>query len=90
MSRLVNVTELLLFEILDSTLKGVEGFCACERCRIDVAAIALNNLPTNYVVTDEGEVKKRISVLHMQIRIDLTQAIIRAAKEVMKQPHHSR
>lgn len=88
--RLVNVTELLLFEILDSTLKEIEDFCKCERCRMDVAAIALNNLPTNYVVTGEGEVRKRISALDMQIRTDIIQAIVRAAGIVAKCPHHSR
>jgi len=90
MLRLVNVTELLLFEMLDNTLKRIEGFCGCERCRMDVAAVALNNLPANYVVTGEGEVKKRVAGLEMQMRIDIAQAIIRAAEIVTKRPHHSR
>jgi competence protein ComFB len=90
LARLVNVTEILLFEILDSILKDIPEFCGCDRCRMDVAAIALNNLPTSYVVTGEGEVKKRIAVLEVQMRTDITQAIVRAAEIVMKQPHHHR
>lgn len=90
MLRLVNVTEHLLFDMLDDILKGIKGFCGCKRCRMDVAAIALNNLPTNYVVTDEGEVKKRAAILEMQKRIDITQAVIKAAEIVSMRPHHSR
>lgn len=90
MAHLVNVTKIILFEILDSVLKEIPEFCGCERCRLDVAAIALNNLPTSYVVTGEGEVKKRIAVLEVQMRTDITQAIVRAAEIVMKQPHHLR
>lgn len=90
MLRLVNVTEQLLFELMDDVLQKIPDFCGCERCRMDVAAIALNQLPTNYVVTEEGEVKKRVSILEMQMRIDVTQAVVKAAELVARRPHHAR
>lgn len=90
MLRLVNVTEQLVFEVLNNVLPNVKGFCDCERCRMDVVAIALNNLPTNYVVTDEGEVKKRVGVLVAQKQVDIFQALYRAAEIVIKRPHHDR
>lgn len=90
MLRLVNVTELLLFDILDDVLAEYGNFCGCERCRMDVAAIALNNLPTNYVVTEEGEVKKRVAALAFQMRVDITLAIFKGVEIVRKHPHHTR
>jgi competence protein ComFB len=29
-------------------------FCKCDRCRTDILAYSLNNLPHHYVTTDEG------------------------------------
>ncbi|MCF8010580.1 MAG: late competence development ComFB family protein [Clostridiales bacterium] len=87
---LVNVTERLLDELLDDILSKVDNFCGCERCRKDVAAIALNTLPANYVATEEGEVKKRVSLLEAQMRIDVTQAVMKAVEIVSKNPHHER
>lgn len=31
-----------------------QTFCHCQKCRNDIIALSLNNLPTHYVTSDEG------------------------------------
>jgi len=88
MLHLVNVMEILVKETIEDILKTNEEFCACERCRFDMAAIALNKLPPAYVVTMEGEVMLRANSLKQQIRVDLIRAVTEAIQVVSKNPHH--
>jgi len=62
-----------------------DKICACTRCRLDVSAIALNNLPPSYVVTAEGEsIKSNMT----QYRVDALRMVTRAIEVVRKMPHH--
>jgi len=83
---LINVTETTLFEQLKKIMDK-RDICKCERCRLDIAAIALNNLPPNYVVTTEGEVVRAISP---QLKIDVQRELENAIALVAKRPHHER
>ena len=82
--RLVNVMEELVTDIVADMAR--EGkMCACTRCRLDVSAIALNNLPPSYVVTAEGEsIKSNMT----QYRVDALRMVTRAIEVVRKMPHH--
>jgi len=82
--RLINATEITLFEQLNKIYSQRE-ICKCERCRLDIAAIALNNLPPNYVVSTEGEVIKTIS---QQLKIDVQKELEEAIAKVSSHPHH--
>ncbi len=84
--RLINVAETVLFSILDKTIEEYDA-CGCERCRLDIAAIALNNLPPSYVVSTEGEVVKSIAP---QLKADVRRQLDLALKKVSGQPHHQR
>jgi len=81
---LVNVIEELVNNIVVDMVR--EGkMCACTRCRLDVAAIALNNLPPTYVVTTEGEcIKSNMT----QYQVDALRMVTRAIEVVRKMPHH--
>ncbi|MHB8916439.1 MAG: late competence development ComFB family protein [Desulfocucumaceae bacterium] len=83
---LINVTETTLFEQLKKIIDK-RDICKCERCRLDIAAIALNKLPPNYVVTTEGEVVRAISP---QLKIDVQRELENAISLVAKRPHHER
>ncbi len=75
----------------NSTLDEILEFkdsCGCERCRSDVKALALNNLPPKYVVTDKGYVYTKVNELATQFRTDITVAITNAMKVVSKKPRH--
>ena len=62
--------------------------CQCERCRYDVASLALNSLPPRYVVTAEGEAYTRVKALELQFVIDIVSAVSRAIIIVHNQPRH--
>lgn len=83
-----NYMEDLVWEQLDSVIARHRHLCHCERCRYDIAALALNFLPSRYVVTDKGMTYTKIKALEQQFNIDIVTAISHAAVIVGKQPHH--
>jgi competence protein ComFB len=83
---LVNVVEIVVFEMLDKVLEK-KDMCKCERCKMDIAAITLNNLPPNYVASIQGEVLKAIGP---QLKIDVRREIENAVALVLSRPHHKR
>jgi len=86
--KLVNVMEILVKETIEDILRTNPDYCSCERCRLDLAAIALNRLPVSYVVTTEGEVLLRTSALKQQFKVDIIRAVTEALKVVSERPHH--
>ena len=85
---LKNYMEELVWGQLDEVLAGHQGMCSCEHCRYDVAALALNFLPTRYVVTEKGEMYTKLSMLEQQFSIDIITAISRAVIIVKSHPRH--
>ena len=57
-----NVMEELVRDTLEIVLKGY-NCCKCEKCRKDMMALALNNLPPHYSVTKKGDVISRTAFL---------------------------
>ena len=62
--------------------------CKCERCQADITAIALNLLPSKYVVTKEGELISQIEATMPQNQADILAAVVTATKKVQKSPRH--
>ncbi|HWR61146.1 MAG TPA: late competence development ComFB family protein, partial [Clostridia bacterium] len=71
----------------DELLK-LMNMCQCEKCRLDIIAIALNELPTKYVVSEKGELYTKLNELEQQFEIDVETAIVKAAVLVSKNPKH--
>ncbi len=65
-----------------------EDVCNCEHCMLDMMAIALNDLPTHYIVTEKGEVYSKVNSLMVQFSADVTTSIIKAIKIVKNNPRH--
>ncbi|MDD2716338.1 MAG: late competence development ComFB family protein [Candidatus Wallbacteria bacterium] len=82
--------EELVLEKVDEYLKVHPEICKCQHCRLDIAALVLNNFPPKYVVTEEGENYSRLSALASQFRVDLVTALIQASSEVMQNPRHDK
>ncbi|KAF0197509.1 MAG: competence protein ComFB [Bacillota bacterium] len=85
---LKNITQDIVFEKLDEMLPNIVKICTCERCRYDIMAIALNNLPPRYVVTERGAIFTRVSSLDVQIAADTIIELTRAIEKVLKEPRH--
>ncbi len=87
MFKLKNFMEEVVNKKIDSVLK-IMNICNCEKCRLDIMAIALNDLPAKYVVTETGELYTKIRELEQQFEVDVETAIIKAAIFVSKYPKH--
>ncbi|UNC91716.1 late competence development ComFB family protein [Candidatus Contubernalis alkaliaceticus] len=84
---LKNLMEEVAPEVLEDLWKK-ENMCRCEKCRLDILAMALNNLSPRYVVTDRGKTFSRTDFLELQNRVDVITAISNALRIVKNNPHH--
>lgn len=88
MYKLRNRMEEFVFNKTDEILK-LMNICKCEKCRLDIVALTLNELPSKYVVTEQGELYARARELERQFDVDVETAIIKAAVFVGKNPRHN-
>ena len=82
-----NAMESLVLDRIDS-MYNLLDCCHCEKCRMDIAACALNMLPPKYVATLEGELFCKLGSLTSQHEADVATAITKAASKVKANPHH--
>lgn len=73
---------------IDELLGKKPEICGCNRCRLDITALALNTLPPRYVVSDFGEVVTNIDLDTSQWRADVMMAVLKAFEIVRKKPRH--
>lgn len=86
---LKNVMEDLVKDYVDEALGEDPDLCNCPRCRLDVIALALNDLKPKYVVTTKGYAYGRLGELQAQFRADTIVAVTKAMKTVKSHPRHS-
>jgi len=87
MPQIKNYMEEIVFAQLKEVLADI-NMCTCEKCLLDVAAIALNDLPPKYIVTDKGELYSKINALSSQFEVNVIAAITKAAVLVKRRPRH--
>jgi len=87
MPQIKNYMEEVVFSQLKEVIEDI-NCCTCEKCMLDIAAIALNNLPPKYIVTPKGELYSKINSLKQQFEVDVIAAITRAAVLVKRNPRH--
>ena len=61
--------------------------CKCDKCKKDIAALALNRLKPRYVVMKEGDQEKR-SKAELENGSEVTGALVQAILVVKKEPWH--
>jgi len=88
MYKLKNYMEELIAQRTDELLK-IMNICKCGKCRLDIMALALNDLPAKYVVTEKGELYTKLNELEQQFGVSVDTAIIKAAVFVNKNPKHN-
>ena len=82
-----NYMEEIVFNQMQEVLADINS-CTCDKCIIDIAAIALNDLPPKYIVSEKGELYSKISALKQQFEVDVIAAITKAAVLVKRRPRH--
>lgn len=81
---LVNIMERLVIDKLDAAFSKF-NCCKCDRCRKDVAAIALNKLKPKYVVTSQEAMDAMTS---RQTNAEVYTALVQAILIVKAKPRH--
>lgn len=88
-----NYAEVAVEEMLDGLIreqiKKSPGTCTCDRCREDMKALALNNIPPHYVVTEKGTIIKQVSFDLIGGKAQVASAILSSIKTVGENPRHS-
>ncbi len=85
--KLKNLMETVVFQVLDDYMRE-EDMCKCDRCRLDVAGIALNQLPSKYVITERGEAYGKTDTIDIQKNVDVIRAIMAGIQKVKGNPSH--
>lgn len=81
-----NFMEDMVQEKLEHTMTVLES-CDCPRCRKDISALALNQLPPAYAVA-QGDPAKYIKKLKGNYEVKVTASLIKAIQIVKKNPRH--
>ena len=82
-----NYMEEIVFNHMKEILEDL-NVCSCEKCIMDIAAIALNDLPPKYIVSEKGELYSKINTLRQQFEVDVIAAVTKAAVMVKRRPKH--
>ena len=83
----VNLMELVLLDILEQPMR-ILRCCDCERCRNDIVALTLNNLPAHYAIMEAPQLQQKIIDLRNQYEVKVKSALIQAIQQVKANPHH--
>lgn len=81
---LVNIMEYLVTEKLDSAFAKF-NCCKCDKCKKDVAAIALNKLKPKYVVIQPDKVSEAVA---QQNGAEVATALVQGILHVRSHPRH--
>jgi len=84
---LKNHTEDFVEEFLDDQIRQMGG-CNCPRCRADVLALTLNELPAHYVVSDLGRRLTKSLILSSQLQTEVISKLAENIKLVKEKPRH--
>ncbi len=87
MPQIKNYMEEIVYNQMKEVLNDI-NMCTCEKCVMDIAAIALNTLPPKYIVTEKGELYSKVNALGQQFEVDVVAAITKAAVLVKRKPRH--
>ena len=86
---LKNFSETEVSNRLDAVLNGYDNICKCEKCKLDIQALALNSLSTKYTVSEQGKIyTNAFAEINKQEITDVTTAIVRAIEIVSANPRH--
>ncbi len=85
-----NYKELAVDHVMPNLLKAFPDICQCEKCMMDIKAIALNNLEPQYVVTDKGGLYAQVNEMNLQYEANIMKAILDGISLVSSHPMHDK
>lgn len=82
---IVNIMELLIDEKMDLAMEKFHC-CGCDRCRQDIAAMALNKLHPKYIVAEPEQLDAGMA--DKESNTQVTTALVQAILKVKANPKH--
>lgn len=82
-----NYMEDMVRDRLEHTMKVLSA-CDCPRCRQDIMALALNQLPSSYAVAGDGDEARYLKKLRGAYEVKVTASLIKAIQQVKTNPRH--
>ncbi|MGI6434567.1 MAG: late competence development ComFB family protein [Syntrophomonadaceae bacterium] len=86
--QITNVVEKTVGDLIERLLEEKCEMCTCEKCRADIAALALNDLQPRYVASKRGEAFARADALGQNTYTAVMVAVAKAIKQVSLNPRH--
>ncbi len=86
MEGLTNLMEETVLRKIDQLWPNT-NYCKCNKCRLDIAAYALNRLPAKYVQSFEGAMLHKFETSTMQTDIEITAVVFKAIQLIGEEPH---
>ena len=80
----INIMETLVLRNVDAVIKRFNT-CHCDRCRCDMVALALNNLPAKYIVDTPQKINEFENEISASV---VNEALIKAVIQVRSKPRH--
>lgn len=80
-----NLTEKIIIDKLDMVMESM-NCCKCDRCKMDVMALTLNNMDPYYIVRASNS--PDYTKLEKEISDKATSAVLKSALKVRKNPRH--
>ena len=84
-----NYKEYALDHVMPNILKAFPNICKCEKCLMDIKAIALNHLEPQYVVTNKGELYAQVNEMSLQYEANIMKAVLDGISQVSSHPRHA-
>lgn len=88
MDGLKNVMEAVVERQINKLLPTMPNVCACEKCRLDMAAFALNRLRPQYVRTDTGALYQKLNNSSQQAEVEVLTSVMSAINIISAHPKH--
>jgi competence protein ComFB len=73
---------------LEILLSERDDICKCQKCKYDIMVMALNRLPTKYVITNRGRLYTKLSEQEAQFKADVVKELTMAITKVSRNPQH--
>ena len=86
--KITNYMEDIVKDALEGLLSDKDDICKCQKCKMDIIALALNRLPPKYVVSDRGIVYAKLQEVDIQFRTDVVRELAKAIAHITKNPQH--
>lgn len=88
MDGLKNIMEEAVEYQLNKLLPTMPNVCSCEKCRLDMAAYALNRLSPQYVRTNTGALFQKLNNSSQQAEVEVLSKVISAIEMISAHPKH--